>query len=199
MMNFLELAKERYTTKIYNGEKISDEKISDLKEILRLAPSSINSQPWKFIFVSDEKTKQELAKYSYFNESKINNASHLVVFLAIDDLSIFEEQIRRELGEGQLNYYLQNLKPLGEDSVKSWFHKQVYISLGYFLSACASMGIDSTPMEGIQNQAYDAILKKDGYNTLFAVAIGFRDSQDSNQPSIKPKSRIDLEKVIETI
>lgn len=45
-MNFLELAKNRYTTKHYSTKRISDEDIAQLKEILRLAPSSINSQPW---------------------------------------------------------------------------------------------------------------------------------------------------------
>lgn len=195
-MNFLDLAKNRYTTKVYQNKKISEEKINDLKEILRLAPSSINSQPWRFIFVSDENKKQELAKVSFFNESKINNASHLVIFLGFDDLEKFESQIRKCLPDGQVNYYLQNVKPKGEEVTKKWLHRQVYISLGYFLSACASMGIDSTPMEGIQLEKYDEILQQDGYKTLFAVAIGYRDSNDSNQPDKNPKSRLPLEEVI---
>ena len=195
-MNFLDLAKNRYTTKVYQNKKISEEKINDLKEILRLAPSSINSQPWRFIFVSNENKKQELAKVSFFNESKINNASHLVVFLGFDDLEKFESQIRKYLPDGQVNYYLQNVKPKGEEVTKKWLHRQVYISLGYFLSACASMGIDSTPMEGIQMEKYDEILQQDGYKTLFAVAIGYRDSNDSNQPDKNPKSRLPLEEVI---
>ena len=57
-MNFLDLSKSRYTTKKYNPElKISEEKIQQLKEILRLSPSSIDSQPWKFTFVSDKALK----------------------------------------------------------------------------------------------------------------------------------------------
>src|SRR5690606_15485524 len=105
-MSFLELAKSRYTTKSYNAqEKITDEKVRHLKEILRLSPSSINSQPWKFIFVSDEKTKQGLARVSYFNEQKITDASHLVVFRVIDELEKFEEKIRQNLPEGAVAYY----------------------------------------------------------------------------------------------
>ena len=56
-MNFLELAKNRYTTKHYSTKRISDEDIAQLKEILRLAPSSINSQPWQFVFIDDAATK----------------------------------------------------------------------------------------------------------------------------------------------
>jgi nitroreductase/dihydropteridine reductase len=45
-MNILELIQKRYTAKKHNADKaIPQEKIEDLKEILRLTPSSINIQP----------------------------------------------------------------------------------------------------------------------------------------------------------
>lgn len=44
-MSFLDLAKNRYTTKTYSDKKIDANKIEELKEILRLSPSSINCQP----------------------------------------------------------------------------------------------------------------------------------------------------------
>jgi len=54
-MNFLELAQQRYTTKKYNPtQKITNEEIETLKQILQLSPSSINSQPWHFTFVADQ-------------------------------------------------------------------------------------------------------------------------------------------------
>lgn len=199
-MSFLEIAKNRYTTKRYNpNEKISEEKIEQLKEIIRLSPSSINSQPWQFIFVSDEKTKQKLASVSFFNEPKINEASHLVVFSAIDDIEKFEEQIQQNLPEGSVNYYKNFVKPKGETEIKSWLQHQVYLSLGFFLSACASLEIDSSPMEGIKPEEYDKILRLNGYKTLFAVAIGYRDLEDTNQPTKNPKSRLSLENVIHSI
>lgn len=199
-MNFLHLATSRYTTKKYNaGEKISDDKIQELKEILRLSPSSINSQPWKFSFVSEENTKRELAAVSYFNEPKINEASHLVVFSVIDDIKMFEEQIRQNLPEGSVGYYNQFLKPLSDSEIKSWLQNQVYLSLGFFLSACANMEIDSSPMEGIKSEEYAKTLGLNGYKPLFAVAIGYRDAEDKNQPLLKPKARLSLENVIQVV
>lgn len=199
-MSFTDIAKDRYTTKTYNrNERIPAEKIEQLKDILRLSPSSINSQPWKFTFVSDETVKQRLAGASYWNGDRINEASHLVVFSAIDDIRNFEKQIRENLPEGSVNYYNNFLKPKSEAEIRSWLQHQVYLSLGFFLSACASLAIDSTPMEGIQNDEYDKILQLDGYKTLFAVAIGYRNPEDANQPSVKPKSRLPLEMVIQSI
>lgn len=199
-MNFLDIAENRYTTKKYNAEeRITDENIQQLKEILRLSPSSINSQPWKFIFIENEQTKKELASVSYFNEQKINEASYLIVFSAINDIELFEKQIRQHLPEGAVNYYNQFLKPKGEAEIKSWLKHQVYLSLGYFLAACASLSIDSSPMEGLKNEEYDQILQLNGYTTLFAVAIGYRNPDDANQPSVKPKYRLPQEEVIQSI
>ena len=195
-MNFLELAKNRYTTKSYRNEKISEDKIQELKEILRLAPSSINCQPWKFYFIDNQDTKNTLAKVSFMNEERVKQASHLVIFSVIDDIELFESQMSNYITETAIDFYNKTMKTRGVETVKNWLSKQVYISLGYFLTACASMGIDSTPMEGIDNQEYNKILNLNQYHTLFAVAIGYRNPEDVNQPSIKPKNRLPLEKII---
>jgi nitroreductase/dihydropteridine reductase len=197
---FLSLAQARYTTKKYNEvQRIPDEQIVQLKEILRLSPSSINSQPWKFVFGSDVKTKKAMAAASYLNETKINEASHLVVFCAMDDIAQFEANISNYLPEGSVAYYNQFVKPLPEAEIKAWMQHQVYLSLGFMLSAAAAMGIDSTPMEGINASAYAAILPLAGYKPLFAAALGYRSTADSNQPTVKPKSRLDIDAVIQTI
>ena len=188
-MPFLEVAQNRYTTKTYNGEIIPEETLHVLKEILRLAPSSINSQPWEFILVGDKRKDEVFAPLSLMNEERVKQASHIVIFRVLESVEHFEEEAPSYISEGGRTFYQQYIKPQGEAHVKAWMEHQVYVALGYFLSACAIMGIDSTAMEGILPQAYDQHLPKDGYQTLFAVAIGYRDPEDKNQPSITPKKR----------
>jgi len=175
---------------------VSDEDIAKLKEILRLAPSSINSQPWQFVFISDEATKEAFAKVSLTNEERVRKASHLVVFMANSALPSFEEKLTKAATEMGLGFYHKVQKPKGDVGLYAWINNQVYIALGFFLSACASMGIDSTPMEGIVNTEYDKLLNEPQYTTLFAVAIGYRDPEDSNQLHLRPKSRLPLEEVV---
>ena len=196
-MSFLEQMKKRYTVKKYDPQgKISAEQIEELKEILNLSPSSINSQPWNFIFVNKPEIKEQLGKASYFNKEKVLQSSHLVVFQVLKNPEDFEKQIEENLPEGSVNYYRNMVKPHGEASVKAWMGHQVYLSLGVLLSACAAMGIDSTPMEGIETEKYNNILKNDAYETLFAVAIGKRDENDANHPATTPKRRLKSEIVI---
>lgn len=199
-MDFLELAKNRYTAKMYNpSRKVSEDQIEKLKEIIRLSPSSIDSQPWLFTFVTDEKTKEQLAEVSFHNKSKINNVGLVVVFSVLDDVEKFESLIEEILPAGSVEYYKTRVKPSGEAGVKAWMANQVYLSLGFFLSAAASLHLDTTPMEGIERDKYDQVLEQKGYKTLFAVAVGYRDKEDSNQPNLTPKSRLDMEKVVKSI
>jgi len=199
-MSFIEFAKNRYTTKKYTkNEIISEEKIAELKEILTLSPSSMNSQPWKFSLIADQETKNLFAAASSFNGKKIQEASHLVVFSVIDNVADFENDRLSQLPEGSKQWFNEVVKSLGDKHVESWMAHQVYLSLGFFLAACASMDIDSTTMEGINTSEYDKILDLKGYKTLFAVAIGYRDVKDTNQPIYAPKSRRDIIDVVNII
>lgn len=200
-MNFKNLMENRYTTKVYDASKKLDaQQIQELKEILRLSPSSINSQPWKFIFVRDKAVKKSLAEASLFNAAKVLHCDTLVVFARVDNLSTFEADIAQWLAPSTNEYYRQNLKPLGDQALKNWFDKQLYLSLGIFLSACASMNIDFTAMEGIEIDKYNQILSLTNFTSVFAVAIGHRDQkEDFNQLDKKPKSRKPFGEVIEEI
>lgn len=199
-MDFLQIAQSRYTTKKYDpNKKVDEATIENLKEIIRLSPSSINSQPWKFTFVSDEKVKSELAEFSYNNKQKVLDASHVVVFGVIKNAETFENEKLTLLPEVVTSYYNRVLKSKGDEQVMTWLTSQVYLSLGFFLSATASLGIDSTPMEGIQTEAYDRVLQNDDYKTLFAVAIGYRDKEDTNQPAHTPKFRLEKDQIIRSI
>lgn len=199
-MCFLNIAQSRYTTKKYDStKKIDNNTIEQLKEIIRLSPSSINSQPWKFTFVENETIKNELSEFSHFNSDKIKDASHVVVFSVMKDAEAFENMRLTQLPEGTSAYYNRVLKPKGDEQIMNWMSSQVYISLGFFLSAAASLGIDSTPMEGIEKLGYDSVLQDDGYKTLFAVAIGYRHKEDINQILNTPKFRLEQDQVIRSI
>ncbi len=199
-MDFLKAMTNRYTTKLYdNNQKVETQIIEELKQILRLSPSSINSQPWLFDFVTDQSTKEHLAEVSAHNSAKLIDCQLVVVFSRIDSISDFEQWMSGNLAEPAINYYNANIKPLSESEIKCWFSKQVYLSIGVLLSACATMGLDSTPMEGIDCKKYDEILEHSTHKTLAAVAIGIRNSDDFNQPSRMPKSRREISQIIRSI
>ncbi len=199
-MNFLESMQTRYTTKEYdNSQQVSNHTIDKLKEILQLSPSSINSQPWQFTFVTNAELKNKLSEVSFHNKQRIQDCSAVIVFSRIRDVNYFEKEILTQLPEGAQDYYRQYIRQFDDAQIKTWFERQVYLSLGVLLSACANIGVDATPMEGISCADYDTILQQTDYTSVVAVAIGVRDQNDFNQPSKKPKTRRPLESVIRSI
>lgn len=199
-MNILELLEKRYTAKKYNTDKeIPQEKIEDLKQILRLTPSSINIQPWKFTFVQNPEIKAKLAAVSMHNGEKINQAKLLVVFSAADDLDAFQEVVDNELPQARRDWYNQIKASTPEADLKIWLSKQLYIALGIGLTASAALGLDSTPMEGIESDKYMVILNMTTYKPLFAMAVGYGAEDDFNRIEATTKSRRPIENVIETI
>lgn len=61
------------------------------------------------------------------------------------------------------------------------------------------MGLDASPMEGINREAYKLILNQDGYTPLFAVSVGYADKSDWAHPNNLPKSRFRLDEIVQSI
>ncbi len=65
-MDFLELAKRRYSSRKYKDKKVEEEKLIYVLEAGRIAPSANNAQPWVFIVVKDK--NREKLKECYHRE-----------------------------------------------------------------------------------------------------------------------------------
>ena len=89
MKDFLQISKERYTTKHYDAtKKISDKDFETLLEFLRLAPSAVNVQPWYFYTGSTQKAKDFILPcIPDFNIPRVEESSHFVVICARTELN----------------------------------------------------------------------------------------------------------------
>lgn len=61
-MDFHELVKTRNSCRKYARLPVERQKIDNILEACRLAPSACNSQPWKFVVVDEPGLKDKLAK-----------------------------------------------------------------------------------------------------------------------------------------
>lgn len=59
-MSFLELAKKRYSVRVYKDIPVEKEKLYQVLEAGRLAPSAVNYQPLHFIVVTEESFKSRI-------------------------------------------------------------------------------------------------------------------------------------------
>lgn len=58
----LEAIKNRRTVARYESTPVKDEEIAQILEAGRWAPSWLNKQPWNFIVIKDQKTKEQLSE-----------------------------------------------------------------------------------------------------------------------------------------
>ena len=59
-MEFIDLAKLRYSSRSYKDKAVEKEKRDKILEAARIAPSAANRQPWYFIVVENKDTLKEL-------------------------------------------------------------------------------------------------------------------------------------------
>lgn len=185
-MDIVELVRTRYTTKHYDpARRISDRDIADLMEVLRLSPSSVNSQPWHFFVTgTDEGKARVMPAVLDFNRPRVADASHLVVFAV--PVEFTEERFRHFVGLHQVT----------QEELLSWETRQAYIAMGFLLWAAAERGIDSTCLEGLDMAKMDECLglAEKGLRTVCAVSLGYRLPDDSN--AARPKSRLPMDEVV---
>ncbi len=85
----LEEISSRKSVRSYSDQPISDEVLNEILEAGRLAPSWVNVQPWKFIVIKDEKTKELLFKAAG-GQKQILGAQ--VVIGCVADLEAWEKK-----------------------------------------------------------------------------------------------------------
>ncbi len=189
----LETLNWRYATKQFDASKMIDAITWDaLLESLVLTPSSYGLQPWKFFVVQDPALRAQL-KTKAWGQGQITDASHLVVFTHRTDLD--EADVDRYLARiaevrgvtveslaGFRQMMIGNLvQGPKHATIAEWTARQAYIALGQLMTAAAALGVDATPMEGLDAKAFDQILglEGSGYATAMVCALGYRAESDA--------------------
>lgn len=75
---------DRWSARAFTGEPIDNATLFSLFEAARWAPSSFNSQPWRFIYIKNDASQwaKFLNLLSEFNRSWASSASALVIVLS---------------------------------------------------------------------------------------------------------------------
>lgn len=210
----IDVANRRYSAKAFDPEKkISDAHMEQLMALLRFSPSSVNSQPWHFIIASTDEGKKRITKgtqgFYTFNEAKVLNASHVVLFCAKTDIdeAYTLKLLEQEDSDGRFTEpsfktdnhmgrsIFVNMHRFDLKDAQHWMEKQVYLNMGTLLLGAGALGIDAVPIEGLDPKTLDDEfgLREKGYTALAIVALGYHSEDDFN--ASLPKSRFPEEEI----
>jgi nitroreductase len=185
-------------------KKIAPKDLDTILEAARLSPSSFGMEAWKFLVLQSADIRKKL-RPACWDQVQVTDSSHVIVILARPDLVtpgnpyVDKSFAGRGLPEDATKAYIEKYKWYMETevfprmSLYAWCCKQCYIALANIMTAAASLGIDSCPMEGFEKDRVESVLGLDTgeFEVAVLVALGFR---AGDQP---PRHRYAKETLVE--
>jgi nitroreductase len=193
--HLLERLQWRYACRKYDTIRMIPPDVWEaLEQSLVLTASSFGLQPWKFLIVTDKEFRKQLYPLSH-NQQPVLDASHLVIFTVTDEMR--PEDIvrwclrRKELrGERMTADDVEGMREAltrelihgpRKNSLYEWAAEQAHIALGNFLTCCALLGVDASPMGAIKAREFDECLGLPGkrLRTVVLCAAGYRAPEET--------------------
>ena len=168
----------RHSVRSYRDVPVSDEEVRTLLELTGRAPSAFNLQPWRFIVVRDQGTKDQLQAAAY-GQKQVGSAPVVIAMYADmeDTMAHLDEVVHPDLPAdkkaGTISMLQNTFGGMTPDARGTWANAQANIALGYLLLIAKSEGLDTSPMLGFQADQVKQILGIPAHATITAlVAVG---------------------------
>lgn len=159
-LNVIDAITQRRAARAFLSTPIPEATLAEIFRLGLQAPSGYNLQPWRFIKVTSQASKEKLQACA-FNQRQVVEAP--VVLICCGDRNInapaYIEQII-ELGQSvggvsdQYADFMRGAIPqLFEnhpcfESIEAWTNRHTMLAVAHLMIAAKALGVDSCPMEG---------------------------------------------------
>lgn len=164
------LFRRAHTAYSFTDEPVSDEQLAEIYELLRHAPTAMNSQPLRVVFVRSREGKDRLLPLLAEGNRAKSESAPIVAILAAD--TDFHENLP----------VLLPMNPAARDSFAGSENAEKRIQAarfnaalqaGYFILAVRAVGLDAGPMGGFDKAGVDdEFFAGSGLRSLLVVNIG---------------------------
>ncbi len=166
-----QLFREARTHNAWHDREVTDEQLHALIGLTKMAPTSANCSPARFVFVKSPEAKERLKPHLMGGNRDKTMAAPVCAIIAWDT---------------QFYEYQHKLFPHAPES-RDWFtgsedatfmhgFRNGTLQGGYFIMAARALGLDCGPMSGFDNDGVDREFFPDGrYKSNFLCNIGYGD------------------------
>ncbi|MBL3655194.1 nitroreductase family protein [Fulvivirga sediminis] len=150
-----------------SGYISTEDKVQEILESIRMAPTSMGVQPFQVFVIKDQELKGQLLPVT-FDEKEIEDCSHLLVFAAWDKVTEARVKTFIDINIEVRNFTPEKLAPLGakmEEYIKDtpennflWAARQAYLAFGVGLVAAVKANVKATPIESFKSEGLDKLL-----------------------------------------
>lgn len=177
---------KRRSIRDFSEKEIENKELISLIEAATLAPSALNSQPWKFLIIKSQKRKQKIRE-TYDNATR---KLKLLKKLHLTKASIYDQDTSfLEKSTLIIPCYDRKIK-FARDSVCFATENLMLQATQLGLASCCTARTLSLPLE--KRKIRKILDMPTGYEPAFIVAVGY----PKNQKEYKPPKRKPLEEII---
>ena len=172
---------ERRSTPSFDGSPMPSADLTTILDAGLQAPSSYNLQPWRFIVVRSAEQRRRL-RAACFNQPKVEEASAVIVACGDADgwrNGDLEEMLRMGRSAGMPESFAQQARVnipnyLGNHpNLAAWLNRQVTLAFTTMMWTAESLGYNTAPMEGCEEEKVRSVLKLPlSYQVIALLAIG---------------------------
>ena len=154
----------------FTGQPVSAELLQEVYEIAKFGPTSMNTQPARYVFLTTPQAKARLAPaLSAGNVEKTNSAP--VTVIIAKDTRFFEHMPTIWHGPNAKEMFEGNV-PMAQGTAT----RGTTLSGAYFMIAARALGLDCGPMSGFDTAKVNAEFFSDGrYQVDFLLNLGYAD------------------------
>src|ERR1035437_1641404 len=159
------------TFNIFTDQAVSDETLHQLYDLLRWAPTSMNSQPGRYVFLRSKESRQRLIPaLSPGNQAK-TLAAPMTIIVALDT---------RFFDHLPTQFPAYDAKPMFEGNAalaESTAFRNGTLQGAYLIIAARLLGLDCGPMSGFDPAQVNAEFFPDGlWKANFLINLGYGDA-----------------------
>ena len=155
----MDIIETRKSVRKYLDKEISNDVLKQILEAGRLAPSWMNSQPWKFIVVKNQETKNLLSKLSS-NQPHVRYANAVIVCVADNNAWSKEEFGKILKGKGIKDEAIDNIMTmqalypplLGKETTLLRSVEQVTYATAYMTLEAERLGVACCVIGALGNE-----------------------------------------------
>ena len=158
----------------YNGwldKPVSEKQLKQLYELTKMGPTSANSCPARFVFVSSDEAKQRLK--GCLDEGNVEKSMTAPVVAIIGMDMEFYEQLPVLFPHGDARSWYAGK----DEKILETAFRNSSLQGAYLIMAIRSLGLDAGPMSGFNSDKLDATFFPDGkIKSNFICAFGYGDT-----------------------
>ena len=155
----------------FTDREVSDTTIRDLYELVKWAPTSMNAQPARYVFLKTPAAKARLKPALAAGNADKTMAAPLCVIVAYD--SNFQSHITEQ-------FTAFDARPMFDGNAAltaTTAFRGGSMQGAYLILAARSLGLDCGPMSGFDNAAVDQEFFADGrFKSNFLINLGYGDA-----------------------